>query len=172
MTAGPPVSATARFDAKRVYRYRLVRRWDSTRPAVAWIMLNPSTATATVDDPTIRRVVCFSRDWGFGSVDVVNLFAQRATHPGELRESPAPVGPGNDEAIVSAVSSADVVMAAWGNHGRLPNPVTGLSRAGEVLELIGNGVVPLRCLGATRQHQPRHPLYMPAVSRPVEFPAG
>ncbi len=134
-------------------------------------MLNPSTATASADDPTIRRVVGFSRAWGFGSAEVVNLFALRAANPRLLVDSTDPVGPANDEAIAAAVSAADEVIAAWGNHGTIENPLTGLPRDEEVLELMARGE-PWHCLGTTRHRQPRHPLYMPADSNLVEFLAS
>jgi hypothetical protein len=80
----------ADLDAGGTYRYRLTKTWDRSQPQVTWVMLNPSTATADTDDPTIRRVVGFSRRWGFGSAVVVNLFALRATQPGGPRCFPLP----------------------------------------------------------------------------------
>lgn len=40
-----------------LYRYRLERHGLSGAGAVAWIMVNPSTADATTDDPTIKKVM-------------------------------------------------------------------------------------------------------------------
>lgn len=160
---------TASFDRRGVYRYRLGRLWDETRRSVAWIMLNPSTATASADDATIRRVADFSRAWGFGSVEVVNLFALRATHPRQLGESAAPVGPDNDDAIAAAVSGADQIIAAWGDHGTMTNPITGVPRFQEVLDLVAARSKWVCCLAKTKHGQPRHPLYMPADTKPVPF---
>ena len=50
-----PIVRDAQFDPTGQYRYSLTRGWDSTRPSITIIMLNPSQANATVDDPTIRR---------------------------------------------------------------------------------------------------------------------
>lgn len=155
-----PVAGSASFDASGIYRYRLTRRWDPARPSMAWIMLNPSTANARSDDPTIRRVIGFSRTWGFGMVEVVNLFALRASDPRQLTTSPAPVGPGNDRALVTAASSSAAIVVAWGDHGAMVNRMTGVRRCEEVLDLVGSSRS-LLTLGVTSRGQPRHPLYMP-----------
>lgn len=159
----------ADLDAGGIYRYRLTRTWDRSQPQVTWVMLNPSTATADADDPTIRRVVGFSRRWGFGSAVVVNLFALRATRPEDLVASHCPVGPDNDRAILEALSPTSEVVAAWGNHGRIPNPLSGRPRWKEVLDLISGPSRAVRCLARTKQSQPRHPLYLPADTLPSDF---
>lgn len=161
------VSGAATFDSTRRYRYLLTRLWDEARPRVAWIMLNPSSANADRDDPTIRRVVGLSRDWGFGGIDVVNLFALQTHRPERLREEPDPVGPRNDETIIAAVADCSDVIAAWGDHGVVVNPATGVARCEEVRRLVG--VTPLRCLGTTAKGQPRHPLYSKAGTVPVSL---
>jgi len=168
-TGRPPDVGTATLDPLNRYRYRLTRTWDRTGPAITWIMLNPSTADEAIDDPTIRRVIGFSRAWGFGRLLVVNLFALRATRPQDLPDSPAPVGPGNDDAISEAVSVADMLMVAWGNHGGISNPDTGVRRDQEVLDALAVASREIKCLGTTRKGQPRHPLYLPALSAPVVF---
>lgn len=122
-------------------------------------MLNPSTATANFDDPTIRRVIGFSLTWGFGMAEVVNLFGLCASDPRQLRTSSAPVGPGNDRALVTAAASSAAVVVAWGDHGAIVNPMTGVRRCDEVLDLVGSSQSMLS-LGVTRRGQPRHPLYM------------
>jgi hypothetical protein len=164
----PIAQGDALFDPTGAYRYRLSRVWDETLPGVCWILLNPSTATASVDDPTISRVVGFSQSWRFGSVHVVNLFAFRTSHPGGLRHAADPVGEGNDETIVATASSSPRVISAWGNHGSLENPSTGVPRFLEVQWLLAEAGVHTACLGRTKHGQPRHPLYL-AASTPVEM---
>jgi hypothetical protein len=114
---GPEGAALATFDPTRTYRYQLTRTWDPDGPRVNFLMLNPSTADAFGLDPTVRRCVGFARRWGFGSLEVTNIFAFRATDPRVLVGQPEPVGAGNDQAILDAARKADRVVAAWGVRG-------------------------------------------------------
>lgn len=152
--------AGACFDGSRVYRYRLWRRWEPGGQTVAFLMLNPSTAGAHEDDPTVRRCVGFARRWGFGRVLVGNLFALRSPDPGRLRSHPDPVGPANDEHLRRIADEADRIVAAWGNGGALGG------RAGEVVETLE---APLEALDTTEQGQPVHPLYQPADATPSTY---
>lgn len=147
------------IDATGQYRYSLCRCWEPTLPGVCWVMLNPSTADATQDDPTIRRCISFARGWGYGSLEVVNLFAYRAPLPADLRCARDPVGPENDQYLVGASARADLVIAAWGANGGL------LSRDRKALPLLGS----LHCLGTTRSGFPRHPLYRRADADLVPY---
>ena len=137
------------------YRYRLWRRWDATKPTMAWIMLNPSTANADEDDPTIRRCIGFAKREGCGGIEVVNLYGRRATDPRILPDLTDPEGPEN--ALGWAVALHDpepaLVVAGWGAAAdalRLPPSAA----------LRGYAGPSLMCLGATKQGFPRHPLYV------------
>ena len=134
------------------YRYCLSRTWPTGRGTVLFIMLNPSTADAETDDPTIRRCVAFARRWGFQQLIVGNLFAWRATSPRELRQVGDPIGPENDRHLVEMSVSADAIIVAWGAHGGYRN------RSQHVLGLLGS----VEHLGLTKQGHPRHPLYLRA----------
>jgi hypothetical protein len=144
------------------YRYRLWRRWDA-RGAVAFLMLNPSTADASTDDPTIRRCMRFARSWGYGSLEVVNLFAWRCSSRVVLLTVPDPIGPLNDAAIPGVVGAADGVVCAWGAWGQGVDGIA-RTRARVVMELLRGCVSASRiwCLGTTASGHPRHPLYVPA----------
>lgn len=154
----PPIFGDACFDESGRYRYRLTRAWDRCGPRVVFIMLNPSTADARRDDPTIRRAIGFARRWRFASLTVVNLFAWRATRVADLRRAADPIGPLNDEHILDAVRSAERVVAAWGNHG------VWRDRGRTVAGMLPAGVS-LLSLGMTNEGMPRHPLYVPANAR-------
>src|SRR5712664_2208515 len=86
---------SAGFSCCGLYRYWLRRHWDAELPPVCFVMLNPSTADAERDDPTIRRCCGFSRRWGYGGIVVVNLYAFRTSDPCCLRNAVHPVGPEN-----------------------------------------------------------------------------
>lgn len=134
------------------YRYSLFRRWeDVDRQPVMWIMLNPSTADADIDDPTIRRCIEFSKRWGYGAMWVGNLYAWRSTDPKGLNSSGDPEGVENRARLEGMAAITDKAIAAWGNHGAIAGP--------EYLDLI----VPkhrggLWHLGLTNSGQPKHPL--------------
>jgi hypothetical protein len=152
----------AAFSSCGTYRYELRRVWNDTRGLVCWIMLNPSTADAELDDPTIRRCLRFARSWGYGGIVVHNLFALRATDPAELRRHPDPVGPGNDEWLTRGTSAA-LTVAAWGTHGALAG------RADQVRTMLTRAGVRLHHVGLTRAGAPRHPLYLPATCTPEQL---
>jgi hypothetical protein len=135
------------------YRYQLWRTWDDTKPTVAFIMLNPSTADGTTDDPTIRRCIGYAKDWGYGSLVVGNLFAIRSTDPDKLSEHSASVGPDNDEHLLAICDAAEKIVAAWGAHGSFRD------RDCEVAHLLD---ADLYALDTTQGGQPTHPLYQPA----------
>jgi hypothetical protein len=150
--------AAAVFDTSRTYRYLLTRVWDSSRPRMVWLMLNPSTADAMADDPTIRRCIGFARREQAGGIAVVNLFALRSTNPDALRTHPDPVGPLNDVFVRQAVAGARLVVCAWGAGGVLRDRATTVTR-----RLTRVGARP-HCLGVTSTGQPRHPLYLPGAA--------
>ena len=145
---------TASFDASRRWRYRLSRVWDPDGARLAVVMLNPSTADAAVLDPTVRRCVGYARAWGFGALEVVNLFAWRSTDPRALARVADPVGPENDGAILAAAWCAELVVAAWGVHGRLGG------RGRRVARTLAAAGVELAALATTGAGEPRHPLYL------------
>ena len=166
----PPVPACT--DAGCVvtlsYRYTLTREWRGGAGTVCWVMLNPSTADDTVDDPTIRRVIRFSTDNGFRRLVVVNLFAARSTDPAELVDMAGagcdPRGPDNNEALRAAISQSLRVIYAWG--ASIPRPLDRLAteQIAHVSNLTyGYGLRP-GCLGVTKHGHPRHPLYVAAAT--------
>jgi hypothetical protein len=144
------------------YRYELHRGgWLGGTGELCWVMLNPSTADETSDDPTIRRVVRFTRDAGYARLVVVNLFAARATNPKALLSLADPVGPRNDYETCASVSSSNAVVLAWGAlHRRLRWRADWAQEA--VREMTD---APALCLGKTMHGDPRHPLYVPASQR-------
>ncbi|RLM32639.1 DUF1643 domain-containing protein [Haloarcula sp. Atlit-120R] len=144
----------------REYRYRLTRTWDTDKPTVAFIMLNPSTADENADDPTIRRCRGYAEDWGYGTLVVGNLFAYRTSDPEDLRGVDDPIGPDNDAHLEAICQEADKVIVAWGTDGDL------LDREREVVEHLD---ADLYALNTTKHGHPNHPLYQPADAEPELF---
>ena len=145
------------------YRYQLERRW-ADGPSVTWIMLNPSTADASIDDPTIRRVRSFSERDGFGACEVLNLFALRSPDPKLLKTHSEPVGTDNGEYLVRAMErTGGMVIAAWGAH-----PFAA-ERARLLLSSAKAVGRTLYCLGTTKAGAPRHPLYVRGDQPWIEY---
>ena len=136
------------------YRYLLRRVWDYSKPRALVIMLNPSTADGKIDDATIRALVRLLSGLWFGSYEVVNLFALRATDPRELFRADDPVGPLNNKIITSAVGRCDIVICAWGAHQ------LAALRAGPVVSNARSFRPALFCFGKTKSGAPKHPLYL------------
>lgn len=141
------------------YRYRLWREWNAQKPTLAFVMLNPSTADASEDDPTIRRCLGYAKDWGYGKLVVANLFALRSTDPSNLRDHPNPVGPENDGHLQQVCDGAEKVIVAWGTDGSLRD------REMEVAGLLDDR--DLFALATTKDGHPAHPLYQPADTDPT-----
>jgi hypothetical protein len=155
---------SAEFSPCGLYRYTLRRAWG-VAPPVLFVMLNPSTATAEQDDPTIRRCIGFARQWGAGGLLVANLYALRSTDPRGLSAVPDPVGPDNDSWIQRLAGTSLRVIVAWGAAPG-PDPARP-QRVRSVLRSVG--VEELWALGLSRSGAPRHPLYMPKASSPVRW---
>jgi hypothetical protein len=166
MTGQPDKGAV--FSGCGAYRYHLWRRVQmrigpraGTRVAV--VMLNPSTADAELDDPTIRRCIGFARRWGFEWLDVLNIFALRSTDPTRLYEDLAPTGPDNDRRLVAVGSGAELVVCAWGAHGSL----NGRGRA--VAAMLRVSGIKLHHLKLNGDGSPGHPLYLKGDLQPTEW---
>lgn len=150
----------AEYSDDEAYRYLLVRAW-ATGPRVVFVMLNPSTATETQNDPTVERCERRARALGFGSFAVTNIFAYRATDPKVMRSVADPVGPHNDAAILQMAAEADRVICAWGTHG------LHLGRGAKVEGLLRQRGLALHHLGLSKGGLPKHPLYIGYDTQPV-----
>lgn len=160
----------------RLHRYRL---WRTVAPladalrVLAFVMLNPSTADALANDPTVHKCVAIARVAGYGRVEVVNLYSYRATDPGTLKRAitvwgtsrPDAVtgGAANRDAIASVAAAADAIVCAWGAQPRFVLE----ARVPEVLALLPEAK--RVCLGRTHAGHPKHPLFVPASTPLVPF---
>ncbi len=179
--APPTVQAAAAiFSPCGRYRWWLQRTWQPERPTLLFVGLNPSCADGQRDDPTLRRLVAYGRRWGFGRLEVINLFGAVATTPAALKRLPDPLGSDNEawirrclgrlgpwcsEAIPVRESAraeplepvGSLLWLGWGNGGAW----RGRDRA--LLALVAEFMARPFALGCTASGQPRHPLYCPAT---------
>ena len=151
------------------------RRWDPARPTLLFIGLNPSRADAERDDPTLRRLQAFARAWGYGGLEVLNLFARISASPAVLRRSSDPVGSENDRWLEQRLRALQTgpaggaIWLGWGNGG------VWRGRDQQVLALLASASAsrppgcPWLALGLTAAGQPRHPLYVPGDARPLRL---
>lgn len=152
-------SKGAEFSVCGLYRYILWRIWDTQKPLVMFIGLNPSTANATSDDPTIRRVKRFAHEWGYGGVYMLNCFPYISTDPkklynfGNTKE--------NDDWLKKISDKCDKIVFAWGSF----DVVEDKFRDQEMMEMFPDA----EALIINRNGSPRHPLYVKSDTKTVKF---
>lgn len=156
------------FSPCRKYRYTLWRDgWDlfglNSSKYAMFIGLNPSTADETLDDPTIRRCINFSKRWGYGAYVMTNLFAWRDTKPENMKRSAEPVGEENDRWISELAKDAGIIVCAWGKDGKFK------SRDLAVMRLLEPFSSKTHALHINSDGTPKHPLYIPAIAEPKLF---
>ena len=176
------VTTGASLSHDMVYRYSLWRQWGDGVPSkrMVFLMFNPSIADSLHDDPTIRRCVGYADREGCTYLEVVNLFAYRATNPTDLvrayKDGVNIIGSSNMEYVHKAVSAADVTVLAWGaNADRLPDPFSNSRKptlVGDVRTMLWLTKKPVYCLGITASGQPLHPLrlHRDQPLQPFTFP--
>lgn len=156
------------------YRYALARQFPEQmlpgKPggSIAFVLLNPSTADARLDDPTVRRCIGFAQRQGAATLEILNVYALRSRDPAALRVAEDPVGPGNDDAILEVARRCFAVVVGWGAF-KAPFHSARLRLVQDILERAGQ---PLFCLGTTAEGAPRHPLYVRADAPLVPWPVG
>lgn len=155
----------AAFSPDRQFRYRLDITWDSTRPTMTTICLNPSTADHLQDDPTIRRGKAFARSFGCGTYRMLNVFAFRSTDYTAIFRQPDPIGEDNTLEYLRFWCDGTLAVAAWGAHITERNWWRHYYRGHDVADAIPE----LMCLKRTKSGHPQHPLYLPAGLRPMPF---
>lgn len=138
-----------------LHRYWLRRTWNALFGRVAFVMLNPSTADASIDDPTIWRCIGFARSWGFGGIEVVNVYNLRATKPKDLWGDVDRMGLWTHDTVAEHLDHPDVsaIVCAWGNNAKQAD----VASLCESFSRFGLGV---SCLGTNKGGAPKHPLYL------------
>lgn len=165
------------------YRWTLRRAWGAG-PPIAWVMLNPSTADGSKDDPTLWEIMCRSLRWGYGSLVVVNIYPFRASKPADLMKWIRAAAPGwppntyeNAKIAGAALKGVNRIVAAWGAHARRQDIEAFLDiAAAEISDDFSGGFdedpypFDLACLGTTSSGAPKHPLARGVHRIPVDQP--
>ncbi|MFK7776747.1 MAG: DUF1643 domain-containing protein [Gimesia sp.] len=155
---------TAIFSDCEEYRYILTRNFETSNSGVCnFIMLNPSTADAMKNDPTVARCCKYAQKWGYGALIVTNIFAFRATDPKVMKSKSDPVGELNMQYIYKAASESDFIVCAWGTHGSYEN------QGSEVVTMLEEMQDIMHCLEITKHGHPKHPLYCRGDLKPIPY---
>jgi len=151
---------TASVSTCEQFRWHLTRDWgDGER--LCWVMLNPSDADDKIDDPTIRRVIHFTRSWGYTGFTVVNLYPFRSPHPTlceawatnpKLAATVKDALQQNADHVAEHTRDAAMVVAAWGN-----NPWDSEWLESIVESILNGGCKEIYSLGTTMHGAPKHP---------------
>lgn len=159
----PETKSTAVYSDCEAYRYLLTRVWNPDGKRALFIMLNPSTATETQNDPTVERCERRARTLGYGAFRVTNIFAYRATDPKVMRAQSDAIGPSNMKAIADSCDWADDIICAWGAHGEH------VAQGAAVETLLREKALATYHLGLTKAGHPKHPLYIAYAQTPERW---
>ena len=161
------VQGRAVFSLDGEYRYVLRREWEGGSGVCTFVGLNPSTAKAEADDPTVRKCWRWAREWGYTSMVMLNLFAYRTTSPAALADSYYPVGYDNDAYLAALAAEADLLIAAWGNSKHVRADARDEEVTALLLEHVESGWI--HALALCQDGSPRHPLYLPNATKPIPW---
>lgn len=146
------------------HRYSLSRIWDKSKPLVMYIGLNPSTADAIVDDPTIRRLRTFSKKFGYGGFYVCNLFSYRSAMPKDIYDNWQKIVDQHEKnmSTMRGISNdcQDIVFC-WGAW--VDSITNGYDR--KVMAEFPQAL----CFGITAKGHPKHPLYLNNETELIEY---
>lgn len=154
------------------FRWELERIWGFYGRICVFVMLNPSTADAILDDPTIRRCIAFAKYWGYDGIRVVNLVAFRATRPTDmlvwfLTRSQEELTE-HMRLAVTATRQSDVAKVVCA-FGRVPPVMQAhAERVCRHIKLWRN----LHAIKLNKDGSPAHPLYLRGDLVPVLYQPG
>lgn len=163
LAEGIVIKKDACIDESGRYRYWLMRQWgENSDNFVNFVMLNPSTADAKDDDPTVRCCIRFAKSFKFDGMYITNLFAFRTKDPKELKKQPKPIGSENDIHLRKKAKISKTVVVTWSNHGSFMN------RDKEVISIL-NQEKTIYCLGKNKSGQPTHPSRLKSNTNLIKF---
>ena len=145
----------AEFSIDKKERYSLNREWDKSKNKILYIMLNPSLADDKNDDPTIRRLINFTKKFNYGGFLVGNIFTTITPNPKELDKSKG-MSDKNFEELIKLINKVDQIVYAWGSSIEEP-------------QLLKKLVLNPKCFGKNLNGTPKHPLYLPSQTKLINF---
>ena len=145
----------AEFSIDKKERYSLKREWDKSKNKILYIMLNPSLADDKNDDPTIRRLISFTKKYNYGGFLVGNIFTTITPNPKEIDKSKG-ISDKNFEKLLKLINKADQIVYAWGDNIEEP-------------QLLKELVLNPKCFGKNLNGSPKHPLYLPSETKLINF---
>tara|TARA_Y100000022_G_scaffold182814_1_gene176499 strand:+ start:459 stop:911 length:453 start_codon:yes stop_codon:yes gene_type:complete len=145
----------AEFSIDKKERYSLKREWDKSKNKILYIMLNPSLADDKNDDPTIRRLVSFTKKYNYGGFLVGNIFTTITPNPKEIDKSKG-ISVKNFEKLLKLINKVDQIVYAWGDNIEEP-------------QLLKELVLNPKCFGKNLNGSPKHPLYLPSETKLINF---
>ena len=145
----------AEFSIDKKERYSLKREWDKSKNKILYIMLNPSFADDKDDDPTIRRLINFTKKFNSGGFLVGNIFTTITPNPKELDKSKG-MSDKNFEELIKLINKVDQIVYAWGSSIEEP-------------QLLKKLVINPKCFGKNLNGTPKHPLYLPSQTNLINF---
>ena len=145
----------AEFSIDKKERYSLKREWDKSKNKILYIMLNPSLADDKNDDPTIRRLINFTKKFNYGGFLVGNIFTTITPNPKEIDKSKG-ISDKNFEKLLKLINEVDQIVYAWGDNIEEP-------------QLLKELVLNPKCFGKNLNGSPKHPLYLPSETKLINF---
>ena len=145
----------AEFSIDKKERYSLKREWDKSKNKILYIMLNPSLADDKNDDPTIRRLISFTKKYNYGGFLVGNIFTTITPNPKEIDKSKG-ISDKNFEKLLKLINKVDQIVYAWGDNIEEP-------------QLLKELVLNPKCFGKNLNGSPKHPLYLPSKTKLINF---
>jgi len=139
----------ANFSECGTYRYSLFRTWDTKLPKAMCIGLNPSTASAVKNDPTITNLAAMLKRLGYGGFYMMNLFAIISPKPEVILTCSDPIGENEKHLELVSRICQDVIFC-WGNFKQAEKRIL------EVAPRYPNA----KCFGKNKNGTPCHPLAM------------
>ena len=145
----------AKFSNDKKERFTLKREWDKSKNKILYIMLNPSLADDKKDDPTIRRLIGFTKKFNYGGFLVGNIFTTITPNPKEIDKSLV-ISDRNLKELLKLINKVDQIVYAWGNNIKEPNILK---------EVVNNP----KCFGKNLNGTPKHPLYLNGNTPIINF---